>query len=213
MDMIATGQRLKTLREDKKKKEAGWSQPDFAKKLNEYVENDLGGENGKVTVSQLERGVRNLTLEMALAYSEIFGVTLDYICGKSPDPQPVNKDIRNITTLSDDAIYILEALKERYETELKYQKTAKAINLLLESEPDHYIFDLIAGYLYDEYEPLPLAKRHYNNDKDHVYVKDKNTGATHLIDVSILPSAYLITMQQRLSNLRQNAIREASSNG
>jgi len=72
----------------------------------------LDGENGKVTVSQLERGARKITLEMALAYAEIFDVSLDYICGRSDDPQPENKGIRESTGLEDDAIAMLKWLAE-----------------------------------------------------------------------------------------------------
>ena len=117
IDMKETGKRLKQLREREKEKESGWTQPGLAKKLNTYTSNELDDENGKVTVSQLERGVRNLTLDMALAYSEVFGVSLDYICGRSEDWQPEYREVKEITGMSDRAIGNLIAKKGR---EAKY---------------------------------------------------------------------------------------------
>jgi len=102
--------RLKELREKK-----NWSQNDMAQKLNELIGYDsasnvmnLDGETGKQTVSQLERGARGITIEIAFAYSEIFGTSLEYILGSSDDWQPENKTVKELTGLNDEAIKNLQ---------------------------------------------------------------------------------------------------------
>lgn len=106
--------RLKELRDIKK-----WSQNDMAQKLNELIgysseQNvmNLDGETGKQTVSQLERGTRGLTIEIAFAYAEIFNISLDYIYGRSDDWQAANKSIKEVTGLSDKAIEKLTMYKQ-----------------------------------------------------------------------------------------------------
>ena len=138
-DMKKVGNRLRTLREQRKEKEGGWSQSDLAQKLSEYVANALDGEKGKTTVSQLERGARNITVDLAIAYSGIFGVSLDYIFCRSNDWQPENKEIKALTGLTDNAIKAIMRFGE---------KEKWALNAFLEHDSGKKVFNEIAYYKY-----------------------------------------------------------------
>lgn len=125
--------RLKELREGKK-----WSQRELADKLNSLLGQDsnakrkmsLEENSGKETVSQLERGARGITLDIAFAYSEIFDVSLDFVLGKSDDWQPQNKNIKKVTGLSDNALKELYTIKNGKNAELKLF----VLNILFENK-------------------------------------------------------------------------------
>ncbi len=101
--------------------EKNLSQKDLGKKLNEILnikmnkDVNLDGENGKQTVSQLERknSKRNLTYNLAFAYAHIFDVSLDYILGWSDDFNPEYKNIKEYTGLSNEAIHTLKELNTK----------------------------------------------------------------------------------------------------
>ena len=117
-DSIKAGGILKVLREQQ-----GMSQRVLAVKLAEIIpDRVLDGDNGKNTVSQLENGKRGITIDYAFAYADIFDVTLDYIYGRDPDPQPKNKEIRETTELSDGAIKGISEIN------------SEVLNFLLESQ-------------------------------------------------------------------------------
>ena len=63
-DMVASGKRLKALR-----KQAG--------KTQEQVAETVGLEPG--TISRIERGVKGMSIDSLLMFSEIYGVSTDYI--------------------------------------------------------------------------------------------------------------------------------------
>ena len=63
-DMEASGKRLKTLRKQ-------------AKKTQEQVAEAVGLEPG--TISRIERGVKGMSIDSLLMFSEIYGVSTDYI--------------------------------------------------------------------------------------------------------------------------------------
>lgn len=100
------------------RKSKNLSQSELGLELNEMLNTkmqkdaNLDGENGKQTVSQLER-TRNLTIDFAFAYANIFNVSLDYILGWSDDFKPENKSIKEYTGLSDDAIKTLKELNTK----------------------------------------------------------------------------------------------------
>lgn len=108
-------QRLKELRELRK-----WTLSVMGNALNEKIgyESDnykgmkLSGENGKQTVSQLERGTRGITIDVAFAYADIFGVSLDYILGRSDDWQPEHKTLKDLG-FTDNAIVALQSFALR----------------------------------------------------------------------------------------------------
>ena len=121
------GGRIKKLREAK-----GLSPADVVLELNKkgiYFGN--AEETGRQTITQFESGKRSLMLEHAFAYAEIFDTTLDYIYCRSDDPKPQNKDIREATALSDEAIAYFERLTRPFnDDDVFYSKIA---NLLIES--------------------------------------------------------------------------------
>ena len=65
---------------------------------------------GRSVISNLEKQQQNLTIELAIAYSKAFYVSLDYILCLSDDPHPRNKDIRTALGLSDKAIDAIEQI-------------------------------------------------------------------------------------------------------
>ncbi|MGW9128113.1 helix-turn-helix domain-containing protein [Paenibacillus chitinolyticus] len=69
--MTSFGVRLRELREGK-----GLSQEEFGAKF----------ELGKVAISGYERSKRQPTLELVVAFAEFFGVSTDYLLGRTNDP-------------------------------------------------------------------------------------------------------------------------------
>lgn len=63
-DMEASGKRLKTLRKQ-------------AEKTQEQVAEAVGLEPG--TISRIERGMKGMSIDSLLMFSEIYGVSTDYI--------------------------------------------------------------------------------------------------------------------------------------
>ena len=63
-DMEASGKRLKTLRKQ-------------AEKTQEQVAEAVGLEPG--TISRIERGVKGMSIDSLLMFSEIYGVSMDFI--------------------------------------------------------------------------------------------------------------------------------------
>jgi transcriptional regulator with XRE-family HTH domain len=111
---IEIGQRLKELRENEFKAGKQLSQPKLALLLSDKVDLiNLSGENGKAVVSQLERGARGLTIEMACAYADVFNVTLDFLYGRNPNHKPEHKATAELTGLSEKAIKALSLYESR----------------------------------------------------------------------------------------------------
>ena len=79
------GERLKTLREEK-----GWSQADLAKKL----------DISRMTVNYYEAGKRTPDVDVAIKATELFGVSADYLLGRSSFRNDEEKQQAN-KTLSD----------------------------------------------------------------------------------------------------------------
>jgi len=223
LDMSVTGPLLKKLREDKKKKAVkGWSQPDFAKKLNEYVDKTWDNENGKVTVSQLERGKRNITLEVALAYAEIFDVSLDYLCGRDSEPQPKHRNIKEDTLLSDNSIKQLLLIKNAIEDidnvpgqpGYYFPLLIDTINLLLDIEREHDILLDIALYLRGDCEvknPKEDGLLIGKGIMEYVYLQDISTGICSKLDASMAPMLLMNRIQEQLTLLR-NELKERENN-
>lgn len=111
-----TATRLKTLREHSK-----LSQSQLAKQIKIKTDPEPGaeatfinmeGETGKQTISQLERGKRGLTIEMARVYADIFDVSLDYLYGRTNEWNPEYKTVKEQLDLSDGSISMLKNLKK-----------------------------------------------------------------------------------------------------
>lgn len=89
-DMEASGKRLKALRKQ-------------AEKTQEQVAEAVGLEPG--TISRIERGVKGMSIDSLLMFSEIYGVSTDYIL---KGDQPV--------TSSDALLEELGALVQKYKS-------------------------------------------------------------------------------------------------
>lgn len=103
-DIIKT--RIKGLRLDKQ-----WSLREMGEELNSLIGYEsnrnimkLDDKAGKETVSQLENGKRNITIELAVAYADIFNVSLDYILGRADNLKPEYEKIETQTGLSDNSL-------------------------------------------------------------------------------------------------------------
>ena len=122
-DPIKAGSRIRDMRVIN-----GLSQSEMAQKLAAIIKNRvLDKSNGKNTVSQMERGARGITLAYAFAYADIFGVSLDYILGRSDDWHSTFKPVKELTGLSDEALATLERLSEEYKEPEGLQETLKKI--------------------------------------------------------------------------------------
>ena len=110
-ELQKAGKRIKELRETK-----GLSQTQMACELSKLItDRVLDKDNGKNTVSQLERGARGITMAYAFAYADIFNVSLDYVLGRSDDWRPEYKDVKRVTGLPDKAIDMLGWLSAPYD--------------------------------------------------------------------------------------------------
>ena len=72
----------------------------------------LNNQSGAQTISHLENGRRLITPEIALAYAEIFNVSLDYIYGRTNHRNPEYANTEETLGLSDNAIRALLELKK-----------------------------------------------------------------------------------------------------
>jgi transcriptional regulator with XRE-family HTH domain len=93
------GPRLKKLRTER-----NLSLSKVAKQLAPHVELQLAGKSGETRISAIENSGANLTLELAIAYSKVFDVSLEYIFCISNDMQHENKTIKETLGLEDFAI-------------------------------------------------------------------------------------------------------------
>ena len=109
------GEHLKALRRSR-----GWSLNKMASELDsrigmdtEYKIMSLDSETGRQIVPKFEKGQR-LTPNVAFAYADIFGVSLDYIFGWVDNWQTNYRDIKATTGLSDKSINYLETADDRW---------------------------------------------------------------------------------------------------
>lgn len=117
MDTFA--KRLKALRDERNLSQGELSQA-------------LGISRG--SLSFYENNSRTADIEILYKVSEYFGVTLDYLLGKSDNRKPENSDIGQVTGLSDEAIEQLQITKENmpYTTALNYLIANKHISSLVD---------------------------------------------------------------------------------
>lgn len=123
-------ERLGTLR-------GGLTTKEMAEKLNELIGYEgkyaneggglgLNGKSGAQTISHLENGRRQITPEIALAYAEIFDVSLDYIYGRIDFKNHEDKFIKEGLGISEnvmDAVKILiRRIQEVESRNFKYTK-------------------------------------------------------------------------------------------
>jgi transcriptional regulator with XRE-family HTH domain len=141
-----TGRILRSLR-----KRGNLSQSEMASRLSIVMRKTFTDENGKNTVSQLERGKRGVTLDYAFAYAEIFDVSLDYVLGRSDDWQPEHRDIKKtITGLSDEAISNLKKIttQRAFIPASTHARKISELNKLLESNSLNSLLKHLSAYRY-----------------------------------------------------------------
>lgn len=154
------GERLKKLRNNRK-----LSLSKTAKLLEPYVDIQLDGKSGETRISGIENSNANLTLELAIAYSKVFNVSLEYLFCLSDDMQPNDKGIREELGLTDIAI---SKIRDFSNTEV-YPKQLEILNILFESD---FMTELIQSLdsfiyttnLYRDMETLNFDER--ENDKE-----------------------------------------------
>lgn len=154
------GERLKKLRNNRK-----LSLSKTAKLLEPYVDIQLDGKSGETRISGIENSNANLTLELAIAYSKVFNVSLEYLFCLSDDMQPSDKGIREELGLTDIAI---SKIRDFSNTEV-YPKQLEILNILFESD---FMTELIQSLdsfiyttnLYRDMETLNFDDR--ENDKE-----------------------------------------------
>lgn len=157
----AIGARLKHLRE-----EHGLSLSQVTKQLAPHVSIQLEGKPGEARISAIERSSNNLTPELAIAYSKIFDVSLEYLFCLSNDMRPENKSIKEVLGLTDIAISKIKDFSngKNSETEMKILNTLFESDLLLElvHNLDSFIF---TNQFYNSCETLPFDCR-YEDDME-----------------------------------------------
>lgn len=132
---IEIGMRLKKLRIDRK-----WTRIALAKELERFIGSTVDPEKGTVfhninpqycgpnyntgvqTISKNEKGKNTLTINMALAYSKLFDVSLDYIFLQSNEKQLGDVSIAERTGLTEDSISSLNYLSAYGEEEERKAK-------------------------------------------------------------------------------------------
>ena len=156
--------RLKSLREANK-----LSRQAVAKKLKPYVLIKVDGETGRALISNLEKGKQNLTIELSIAYSKVFNVSLEYILCLSDDMQPENRGIKDVLGLSDISIKKIEKLKK---SKLSYEFNSvqghkppllKILNKLFEEGFLTEILETFDRFLYDVIVINEMSCGHLSN--------------------------------------------------
>lgn len=90
---------------------------DLIAKREGTINDEDGNQNGDKVISKIENGY-GLSLRYALAYSEYFNVSFEYIYFGAKSYKPSYDDIKELTGLSDDALHTLEMLKKNDKTSL-----------------------------------------------------------------------------------------------
>lgn len=206
------GQRIKQLRENK-----GLSQIELAGKLQPLIPlMVLDGDTGKQVISQLERGARGLTIEIAIAYSSVFDVSLDYLFLQSEDWRPEYKEAKDIG-LSDKSIKVL-SIWAKSNDDLEYGfRDLKTLNALLEGIYDvieknqgctiDSVFGHIGRFLYGEFEncmaidkethkpvsPKKLDNPYIQMSPNKIFISEKGQDTPMAYDVNKVMETYLLT--------------------
>ena len=144
----------KRLKEQRKL--TGYSQAQLAKKIDALI-GKAANQNGLCMdkhagveyVSGWENNTRAITLNVLMAYSKIYNVSLDFLMGRTPDWNPENHDIKEKTGLSDKSLVALESIGVYTEDDYKDTIDSLPKKRLL---PDEYFAARIG-------KPLPEKER------------------------------------------------------
>ena len=119
------GNRLKKLRIDN-----DLTLNQVAARLTPYVQIQLDGKSGETRIAEIEKSNANLTPELAVAYSRVFDVSLEYVFCLSDDMRPENKGVKETLGLTDAAIAKIKA----FSSENGSATYLKILNLLFETD-------------------------------------------------------------------------------
>lgn len=155
------GKRLKELRGD-------LSRYELIKRLNPLVSIQLEGKSGETRISAIENSSANLTSELAIAYSKIFDVSLEYIFCTSDDMRPENKDIKEVLKLSDSAISKIKA----FSNEKNSEALLKILNILFEFD---FMLELVRSL--DSF----IHTSNFYNDCETLSFDDRQEGDTEVV--------------------------------
>lgn len=128
------GARLKQLREERR-----LSLYQVARQLAPYVNIQLEGKSGETRISAIENSTANLTPELAIAYSRVFDVSLEYVFCLSNDMQPENKTIKEVLGLEDMAIAKIKRFSK---------SQLQILNFLIESGYIEEFLDCLDSFIY-----------------------------------------------------------------
>ena len=137
------GERLKKLRNNRK-----LSLSKTAKLLEPYVDIQLDGKSGETRISGIENSNANLTLELAIAYSKVFNVSLEYLFCLSDDMQPNDKGIREELGLTDIAISKIRDFSNTDSNTEEYPKQLEILNILFESDFMTELIQSLDSFIY-----------------------------------------------------------------
>lgn len=159
------------------------------------------------SLSFYENNSRTADIEILYKASKYFGVTPDYLLGKSDNRTPENTNIGQVTGLSDKAIDRLRTYMQVKDSEL-YAGEISAINCLLEGRTG--IFDIcreIALYLFTDISiykdgSVDISMPVYDSNGEIVKYEIVNSG--FWIFPEDLPTIQLLKIQQLLITLRDN---------
>ena len=139
-----------------------------------YVEKDY--RNGS-SISSLERGSSNLSLEKAIGYAKYFDVSIDYLVFDKKSYKPEYDDVKKMLGLSDDALHNLEKLnktnKQAINTlnKLLSSKLFSIFEELINAYSEHAILDIKSHIMnypgtvrYNKSEVSPLFLKYINLD-------------------------------------------------
>lgn len=155
------GTRLKELRNTRK-----LSLCKIVNQLKQYVSIQLVGKSGETRISAIENSTANLTPELAIAYSKIFDVSLEYLFCISDDMRPENKSIKEVLGLTDITISKIKDFSSGKNSKIEM----KILNALFESglilELVHSLNSFIfTSQFYNNCETLPFDCR-YEDDTE-----------------------------------------------
>lgn len=100
--------------------------------MNNYRQKDVAQKIGAVshsTIANLETGATSPSLELVLKLADLYGVTVDYLVGRSDIPWPISDKVVQIAdkadlTLEELHFFLEDAIKQE---DPKYQKIKKMI--------------------------------------------------------------------------------------
>ncbi|MCI8795115.1 MAG: helix-turn-helix transcriptional regulator [Bacilli bacterium] len=146
----------------------------YGEEKKEYEIDPKRKDNGKQTISTAECG-GTLSVKNAVAISHIFGVSLDYIYLGVESYKPSYDDIKELTGLNDDALNMLEKLKENDKTFIF------VLNNFLGPNLSSYFINLLHSYF--DYYNLNAKGKEMTNEYVK-YIKSKGAKIKNIDDFS-----------------------------